>query len=508
MKFSEKLQTLRKAKKMSQEDLSVLMDVSRQSVSKWESGTSYPEMDKLLQLCKIFSCSLDELTNDEVKEINVTKEEKVTPKNLVDSFFGSIERVYRFLTTREPKELLRIGIEFFLFLFIFYLCNLPISIILYMISKSFHNLNISLFVMVGELLKIIVQVLYWIIAAIIYSHIFKIRYIDEQKVPEIKKEEVKKELELKKEKEEVKIIETKSYLSFTNLLMKIIIYFLKGILFFCSLGLVCVLVSLCILLSILVMGVFDHLIFVGFILFTIGGIALTITLLNWFFHFIFSSKVNLKRIFISLLINTIIVGLSLGISLIELTQYEFIEGLPSNMEEKKISKTLPYKENIYFENSGYYFYDGNITYEIDNTISKDQIKIIYMNNKYYKKSVYLNEGTNSYQINTMNNINAKEIINDIKDNIKEKKIYSYPLDNTEYKIVGCKETITKLQKTMKEKKEERIDIYYQDELKEVRDENDYLREQIVNLLEEKENYINRIEEYESTINNLKDLLTK
>ena len=58
MKFSEKLQTLRKENKLSQEKLADMLDVSRQAVSKWESGQTYPEMDKLLSMCKIFNCTL------------------------------------------------------------------------------------------------------------------------------------------------------------------------------------------------------------------------------------------------------------------------------------------------------------------------------------------------------------------------------------------------------------------------------------------------------------------
>ena len=73
MNFSEKLQNLRKEQKLSQEQLASMLDVSRQSVSKWESGQTYPEMDKLLTMCKIFSCTLEELTNDEIKEISKKK---------------------------------------------------------------------------------------------------------------------------------------------------------------------------------------------------------------------------------------------------------------------------------------------------------------------------------------------------------------------------------------------------------------------------------------------------
>lgn len=77
MSFSEKLQALRKANKMSQEKLADLLDVTRQYVSKWESGQTYPEMDKLLAMCKIFKCSLDDLTNDEVTDIKVGEKKNI-----------------------------------------------------------------------------------------------------------------------------------------------------------------------------------------------------------------------------------------------------------------------------------------------------------------------------------------------------------------------------------------------------------------------------------------------
>lgn len=61
MSFTENLQYLRKQKELTQEQLAEQLDVSRQSVSKWESGQSYPEMEKLLQLCSMFHCSMDTL---------------------------------------------------------------------------------------------------------------------------------------------------------------------------------------------------------------------------------------------------------------------------------------------------------------------------------------------------------------------------------------------------------------------------------------------------------------
>ena len=50
MKFGDNLRNLRKSKKISQEALAEKVKVSRQSVSKWESNSTYPETDKIIQI--------------------------------------------------------------------------------------------------------------------------------------------------------------------------------------------------------------------------------------------------------------------------------------------------------------------------------------------------------------------------------------------------------------------------------------------------------------------------
>ena len=64
MKFNEKLQQMRKEKGLSQEALAEMLEVSRQSISKWESGQSYPETDKLIVISEIFGVSVDSLLKD------------------------------------------------------------------------------------------------------------------------------------------------------------------------------------------------------------------------------------------------------------------------------------------------------------------------------------------------------------------------------------------------------------------------------------------------------------
>ena len=61
MELYEKLYELRRASGMSQEELAEKLGVSRQAVSKWESGATQPELSKLIELSKLYSVSVDEL---------------------------------------------------------------------------------------------------------------------------------------------------------------------------------------------------------------------------------------------------------------------------------------------------------------------------------------------------------------------------------------------------------------------------------------------------------------
>lgn len=61
MTLGERIAALRNEKKLSQGDLAEKLNVSRQSVSKWETGASVPELDKLLLLSEVFGLSLDQL---------------------------------------------------------------------------------------------------------------------------------------------------------------------------------------------------------------------------------------------------------------------------------------------------------------------------------------------------------------------------------------------------------------------------------------------------------------
>ena len=78
MNIGEKIYNLRKKKDMSQEYLASILNVSRQTISKWETGESNPDIDKIVPLCNFFEISTDEFLKgkDIVYERKLSKEKK------------------------------------------------------------------------------------------------------------------------------------------------------------------------------------------------------------------------------------------------------------------------------------------------------------------------------------------------------------------------------------------------------------------------------------------------
>lgn len=76
MSFRDNLQRLRARDGLTQEQFALMLGVSRQAVSKWEAERAYPEMDKLLRMCDLFGCTLDELVRGDVVATGSSESER------------------------------------------------------------------------------------------------------------------------------------------------------------------------------------------------------------------------------------------------------------------------------------------------------------------------------------------------------------------------------------------------------------------------------------------------
>lgn len=83
MKLPDKIVGLRKSNGMSQENLAEKLDVSRQAISRWESGAAMPDANNILQLSKLFDVTTDYLLNDDYQSDNdLPKVKEVQNDNL------------------------------------------------------------------------------------------------------------------------------------------------------------------------------------------------------------------------------------------------------------------------------------------------------------------------------------------------------------------------------------------------------------------------------------------
>jgi transcriptional regulator with XRE-family HTH domain len=131
MEFNNKLYELRKQKGFSQEELANRLNVSRQTISKWEVGESTPDMENLVAISELFEISLDELVLDKVPE-----EAAASAQVVKSEFYSDIkENVLTDENRKKAKKGLKIAA---IVLGIIVLIDL-ISFVIYVLMNGFPH---------------------------------------------------------------------------------------------------------------------------------------------------------------------------------------------------------------------------------------------------------------------------------------------------------------------------------------------------------------------------------
>lgn len=100
MTFGKKLSSLRKQANMTQSDLALSLNVSRQAIAKWENGIGFPDINHLSKLASIFNTTVDDLINYRVEMVKL--EEKVITET-IDKQSASLKEVNNFILKRFNK---------------------------------------------------------------------------------------------------------------------------------------------------------------------------------------------------------------------------------------------------------------------------------------------------------------------------------------------------------------------------------------------------------------------
>lgn len=437
MKFCDKLSKLRKNNNLSQEQLADRLGVSRQAVSKWESGISHPDMEKIIEICKILDCTLDELMDDNIvgeKYKNITNDDK---KNYFKDFLNFITKTYNMFCTMKFKDILKCVVEL---LVIILLLTAAGSIIFYILdSMTFgflaiapYEIQYSISTFIGQFYKIALIV----IGTIITIHLFKIRYLDyyitiednlakersiekpivDEEDSSLNKENVPTE---KIEKEKIIIRDPKhSSYSFFDVFAKIISFIAR---IFASLILFVLFIFFLFLITVSIV-IFYHVIygeiFVALSIISIGLLIILFCAIKVVYNFIFKVKTKHKVIFSIFIISIVMLGAGMGFTLISLTNYKKVSNF-DDIEKEEHTEYVEIKENF-----NIYSYN-NTEYRIDNSLD-NRAKIVISAIKGTEYDIYSGIYPDSSYITIyLKNVDYGKIYDIIMNDLKNKQYRDY-----------------------------------------------------------------------------------
>lgn len=486
MKLSENLKKIRKENNLSQEDLAEKIGVSRQSVSKWESGSAYPEMDKMVQICNIFNLNIDDLLNQDIEEVNNAKQSKNALNKYINDFLNYITKTVNMFSDMSTKTKIKCIFEQ---LIIIGVLSIIFSIIGSVLADVFGNLfsflSYEIYNPIYGIFKAIYIIATFILAVAIVLHIFKTRYLDyyqeSEKVIEEKEEIVK---EIKKEKEVTEKVENKndklvirdpkhSEYRFINGLVKAFIFGVKIIAFFIAFAFCFTLVGFAVCLVSSFMFVKTGLMFIGILLILLAAIGLNFVVLRLLYAFIFNNKFSKILVGIISFLSIFMIGVGIGLVILEIPEFEIV-----SVEDKTY-----FKDNeITIEMADDLVVDG---YNIEFVESKNKdVKIVMTTSEYNKLVRDHSHEKNAYiYYQEFDDSDIENIVRNTIDDINDKKIVLY--GESKITVYSTKENIAKIKENVSKYYDGRVEAYYDEEL---------------------EYYQNKVEELETQLEEKRDII--
>lgn len=440
MKFCEKMAKQRKNNNLSQEMLADRLGVSRQAVSKWESGSSYPDMDKMIQICNILNCTLEDILDDGV--IKTSKVEK-NSNGYIDSFFSYITKIYNMFYSMTFKDKIKCILEISFLGFILFLILLVVFSIVTDITHTIFNIfpyAISRYINI--ILDKIITIALLGVGIIIVLHVFKIRYLDYFVTVEdnhAKTKTIEKSIDKNNEKIIIRDPKHSNY-SFFSLVAKISIVFFKMMLGLLAIFCIGFLIFILIIFTISVYYIKYGIFFFGTSIAFLGVILITILVSYILYNFIFNEHSNFKRVFLLSFLGFIFVGVGIGVSFLAYADFD----------QKEIKKDYVLDTNYIEMNDNIvlnFLEDYHTNVIIDDSINNIKIEVIHLKDSKFNLNDYYDYSFNIkyYDLNYDYDYNFVDNFNDLVDKIKDKKRIDYNYDYLKnVNIYISKDNLTKI----------------------------------------------------------------
>lgn len=450
MKFGENLQKLRKEQGISQEQLAEKLGVTRQSVSKWESGSSYPEMDKIVALCNLFHCDLDVLINKDVTEERQRKDASSVIKSAFQSICDYVKKTIFVFEHKTMKELIKMLAQIFIIICVILCFSIPFVILKEIVISLFYTGDNVFSLFFSKFFEFIFNAGYAILAIAAFLYIFKIKFLDSEEIIEVVEEsDESKETENSGEKEvaenkpkKVKVIKNNSSgFSLLDLFTKAITICIKCFLFFLLIpvviGTIFGIVALVVLLAVMFQGVFLF----GPILLLIGIIVFAIVLIEIILDFIFNLKFSKRRIIITILSSIVVSSIGIGLSVWYFLNLTVVDDVPKGFKTQTEEKVYPMSDDFSIQ---YYDYYNTEFIEDENLQNQVRVQIEYYPSINHVQLEEVNDSV-SLDFYEVNSISLKKITNCVIDDLKNGEVHNYnELGRVKMIVTSSKENLEKM----------------------------------------------------------------
>ena len=442
MNFCNNLQKLRKNKNISQEQLAEELGVSRQAVSKWESGASYPEMDKLVLLCKTFNCNLDDLINKDITQIEDLSSSKKILTNFIKSIGDGITKTIKMIENFSFKDLVKFIIQILVIVLVIAICRIPFSLVedaVYNILSEYQN-NVICNVFL-TFFEFIISIGYSVFAIITFFYIYKVKFLNEAEI--IKQENNAKTSDTNKQiKSSDKYIIKSNKMTILEFLTMLLIWFLKFMVIVFMIPTLISLLTTIVCFTLFIVLLFKGLLLTGPILITISLIVFGVVLLEIMFNFIVNKKSTYKRVFIAIISSIAVFGIGVLFSMIYFSNLKLMDRPSPKFKNKKMEQVISMNDSLFIHN-----YNGNINYEVDPNMSNDEVKLVlsYYSNTITPKVNKNDDNTYSIGVIQSKYFRMQDYTDDIINNLKKKRVYTYyGVNDINVSVFSSEENINKI----------------------------------------------------------------
>lgn len=468
MKFGENLQKLRKEKGISQEQLAEQLGVTRQSVSKWESGNSYPEMDKIVAICNLFHCDMDVLINKDITEEREKKDASSVVKEIFSGVTNYVKKTIYLFEHKSLKDIIKMCAQVFIIICVILLFAIPFMLLKEIVVSLFYTGNNWFSIFFAKFWNFIFNGGYAILAIATFLYIFKIKFLDNEEiiVEEVEdktqnSEEVSEDNSSKtassksSEKKKVKIIKVKKNdFSLLDLLVKAITVCLKCLFVLFLIPVIIGTIMLLIGLVLLIVLIFKGLFLAGPILLFLGGIVFAIVLIELMLDFIFNLKFSKRRIIITIISSIVVSSIGLGLSIWYFLNLNVINDVPNSFNTETHEEVYTMTDDFLVHYDDYSF---DTKFVEDNSLTNQvRVRIDYytiandLSIERTDNEVYLN-----YE--TVDGVNVKQITDSVIKDLKHNQIHTYDqLGQVSITITTSKINVDKIQDNY----QKYLDTYY------------------------------------------------